>query len=94
MEEATFLTKFASQVFVVHRRDKLRASKVMQERAQHNPKITFLLNTTVDEVRFHSLFLSLSLCVCCVVLCCAVLCCMAACVMFVLWTSFVSVACS
>ncbi|HET7558680.1 MAG TPA: FAD-dependent oxidoreductase, partial [Limnochordia bacterium] len=50
MEEATFLTKFASQVTIIHRRDALRASKVMQDRAQKNPKIQFLWNTTVDEV--------------------------------------------
>ena len=50
MEEATFLTNFASEVVVVHRRDALRASRVMAERALNNPKISFEWNATVDEV--------------------------------------------
>ena len=50
MEEATFLTKFATKVSVIHRRETLRASKIMQERALENPKIKFVWNTVVDEV--------------------------------------------
>ncbi len=50
MEEATFLTKFATRVFVVHRRDKLRASKIMQDRAFKNEKITFIWNSVVEEI--------------------------------------------
>lgn len=50
MEEALFLTRFATEVYVVHRRDQLRASKIMQERAQKNPKIKFIWNTAVTEV--------------------------------------------
>jgi thioredoxin reductase (NADPH) len=50
MEEANFLTKFASKVVVIHRREELRASKIMAERAKANPKIEFLFNTAVLDV--------------------------------------------
>jgi thioredoxin reductase (NADPH) len=50
MEEGTFLTKFASKVTIVHRRDTLRASKIMQDRAKKNPKISFIWDSAVDEV--------------------------------------------
>jgi thioredoxin reductase (NADPH) len=50
VEEATFLTKFASKVVLIHRRDSLRASKIMAERAAANPKIEFLWNTEVIDV--------------------------------------------
>ena len=50
MEEATFLTKFASEVWIVHRRDELRASKIMQQRAFDNSKIKFHWNSTLAEI--------------------------------------------
>src|SRR5512143_2973014 len=50
MEEATFLTRYASRVYVVHRRDKLRASKIMQEKAFRNEKIEFIWDTAVEEI--------------------------------------------
>lgn len=53
MEEATFLTKFATTVSIVHRRDKLRASKIMQARAMKNEKIAFIWNSLVEDVLGH-----------------------------------------
>ena len=50
LEEANFLTKFATRVSVVHRRDKLRASKIMQDRAIRNEKITFIWNSVVEDI--------------------------------------------
>jgi len=50
IEEGTFLTKFARRVTIVHRRDSLRASKIMQDRARRNPKVAFLWDTAVEEV--------------------------------------------
>jgi thioredoxin reductase (NADPH) len=50
MEEALFLTRFATEVSVVHRRDQLRASRIMQERAFRNPKLRFVWDSVVDEV--------------------------------------------
>lgn len=53
MEEANFLTKFARMVYVLHRRDALRASKVMQKRSFDNPKIEFVWNSVVSEILFN-----------------------------------------
>lgn len=50
IEEASFLTKFASKVTIVHRRDQFRASKIMQERAKRNQKVSILWNSVVDEI--------------------------------------------
>ena len=51
VEEAVFLTKFAAKVTIVHRRDALRASKIMQDRARGNKKIDFVWDSTIDEIR-------------------------------------------
>ena len=50
MEEASFLTKFASDVQIIHRRTELRASKIMQDRVINNPKINIQWNTTLDDI--------------------------------------------
>ncbi|MFH1682155.1 MAG: thioredoxin-disulfide reductase, partial [Candidatus Eisenbacteria bacterium] len=50
IEEASFLTKFATKVYIIHRRDELRASKIMQQRAFDNPKIEIVWNSIVEEV--------------------------------------------
>ncbi|MDZ4182375.1 MAG: thioredoxin-disulfide reductase [Candidatus Cloacimonadaceae bacterium] len=51
IEEGIFLTRFAKKVYVIHRRDELRAQKIIQERAFHNPKMEFIWDTVVQEIR-------------------------------------------
>ena len=55
LEEANFLTKFAKKVYLVHRRDTLRASKPMQDRAFNNPKIEFIWDSTISEILFDAM---------------------------------------
>lgn len=61
IEEATFLTKFGSKVFIVHRRDKLRASKIMQQRALNHPKIEILWDSVVSKVEGDSVVRSVTI---------------------------------
>jgi thioredoxin reductase (NADPH) len=51
MEEATFLTKFGKSVKIVHRRDTLRASKILQDKALENPKIEFMWNSAISDIK-------------------------------------------
>lgn len=51
VEEAVFLTKFASKVYIVHRRNELRAAKYVQQKAMENPKITLVLNSVIEEIK-------------------------------------------
>jgi thioredoxin reductase (NADPH) len=60
VEEATFLTKFGSKVYIVHRRDKLRASKIMQERAMNHPKIEILWDSEIVEINGDSVVKSVN----------------------------------
>ncbi|MDP7618805.1 MAG: thioredoxin-disulfide reductase [Dehalococcoidia bacterium] len=60
VEEGTYLTRFASKVTIVHRRDELRATKVLQERAFANPKMDFLWDSTVEEVKGNGLVASVA----------------------------------
>lgn len=59
MEEATFLTRFANSVTIIHRKEEFKASKIMVDKAKNNPKISFILNTVVEEILGESSVTSL-----------------------------------
>lgn len=61
MEEATFLTKFASKVYIIHRSETFRASEIMLDRARQNPKIEFLMNTVIEKLEGEDLLTGLIL---------------------------------
>jgi thioredoxin reductase (NADPH) len=61
VEEGMYLTKFGSKVYIIHRRDELRAQKIIQQRARNNPKIEFILDTVIDSINGDSRVRNLTL---------------------------------